>query len=560
MKKKNFKLYITTIFCLWVIILPAQTLDICICGGTASGVIAAVAAKKAGKSVIIVEPTRYLGGIIGGGIRIHRDTRHPEEIGGLTLMMMKKDMEIGGGPHENQSKLRELFSELVKKYKIPVIFEHRLGNINKINNRIHELFLDYAPTGKNGCPVPYPLKVNAKSVVAKTFIDCSYEGDLMALSGVSYVVGRESRDEFKESLAGQRNLRVFDISPYKIPNDPSSGLLPFIDSEPFEEGAASRHIMAYNFRLQWVSHEFGTILGEPSHYNPEKYELVRRALSINPKYIGWPSDNYTRESLFSGGLPGRQSDYPDGNWVERSKIWQEWIDHVKIMHKLTNCDKSLKKGEFAENNDFPDQLYIRLGRRMRGPYVMTQHDLMSQTDITDCIGLGYGWDGWTDIYPVRIIATSDGKVATEGESNETISPGPYKISYRSIIPKEDECSNLLVPVCLSSTHIAMSSIRMEATWMLIGESAGIAAVQSINEGVPVQRIDMSKYNQNLLSAGQILEWDGTGFGCWGGSDKCWWYKHPEDYKVKPIASILKGPRKQSEFAKEFEKARMGKKE
>ena len=530
--------------------------DVCVYGGTASGVMAAVAAKREGKSVIIVEPARALGGMIGGGIQVNQDTRHPGDIGGLTRLMMEKDIEIGGEPHENQPKFREALAELVKKHGITVLYHHRLGTIAKTGTKIEKLFLDYAPVEPDGCPAAKTQKTGAFQVEAAVFIDASYEGDLMALARVPYAVGREGRSEFNESLAGQRNLKKFDLSPYVIPGDSKSGLLPMIDPEPFVEGGASRHIMAYNFRPRWVPAGQGAKVGAPSHYDPANYELVLRALRSHPEYVGWPSANYARGSLISGGIPGRQSDYPDGTWEVRSKIWREWIDHVKIMHQLTGSTQELKKGEYPDSvNDFPDQLYVRLGRRMRGEYVITQHDLMLQTDVEDSIGLGYGWVGWTDIYPTRIIATADGKVATEGESNATITPGPYRISYRAMVPKAQSCTNLIVPVCASSTHIAMSSIRMEGTWMLMGESAGIAAAQSLNEKVAVQKIDQGKYRARLRQVGQILEWDGTGYG---GGASAWWNKHPEDYQRHPVATLRKGPREESEFVKRVEADQRGK--
>ena len=163
--------------------------------------------------------------------------------------------------------------------------------------QITRIELDFAPPDDNGCPAPTATKKNVLRVQAKVFVDASYEGDLMAKAGVSYVVGRESRDTYNESLAGQRNLCVFDISPYIDPEDPASGLLPMIDKEPFAEGAASRHIIAYNFRLQWLGNSAGSTIGAPSHYDAARYELVRRALDMNPSLISWPHANYARKNM-----------------------------------------------------------------------------------------------------------------------------------------------------------------------------------------------------------------------------------------------------------------------
>ena len=489
--------------------------DVCVYGGTASGMMAAVAASKAGKSVIVVEPSRWLGGIIGGGIRVRCDCKYPKDIGGLTKMMLEQDAKIGGGTHDRQNAFREFFVALAKKHKIKVIFAHRLGRSDKDakTKRITMLHLDYAPPTRDGCPVSTPVTTAAAGVTAKIFIDASYEGDLMARAGVSFTVGRESKDKYAESLAGVRNVKVFDVDPYIKPGDRSSGLLPMISPEPIGEmGSASRYIIAYNFRFQWTAG--GQAFGQPDNYDPLRYELLRRALKSARKSVSWPHGNYDRRGLLSGGIPGRQSDYPTAGWPERAKIWREWIDHVKIMHKLTGSTGTLKKGEYPDSDDFPNQLYIRMARRMLGRYVMTESDLRGKTKIQDSIGLGYYK---VDIYPCRLVATDEGKVASEGEIFVMISPGPYRIPYRSLTPKAAECTNLLVPVCISASHVALSSIRMEPTYMVMGESAGIAAGKAIDESKSVQDIDPSAYRKALHAAGQVLEWDGTGYGSAGGS-------------------------------------------
>lgn len=527
------------------------TADICIYGGTASGIMAAVAAAEENNAVIIVEPSRWLGGMIGGGIGILLDCEYPDEIGGLTKMVMGIDKKLGGDDRGldrplgsdpvggRQYELRNYFVRLVNQNNIKVIYEHRLGIVEKEGNHITNIVLDYAPPEKDGCPAVIATKKNALQVKAKVFIDASYEGDLMARAGVSYVIGRESKDKYDESLAGQRNLQIFEISPYVDPADPASGLLPMIDPAPYKAGAASRHIIAYNFRFEFRSEGQGTPIGEPCRLDSGKYELVIRALKKDPDLISWPQYNYARHKLISSGIPGRQSDYPDADWAERAQIWREWIDHVKIMNKLTGSKQTLIKGQYPETNDFPHQLYIRMARRMVGEYIMTQYDLMLQTEIDNPVGLGYYR---VDIYPCRLLATSDGKVASEGEAFTLVSPGPYQIPYGAITPEKDECGNLLVPVCISASHVALSSIRMEPTYMVMGESAGRAAVLALQENKDVQDIDKNKYRQALLTAGQILQWDGKEYGdrngWWGNSD-IWWKVHPEEYQKHPVDSILR---------------------
>ena len=483
--------------------------DVCVYGGTASGVMAGVAAARAGESVVIVEPSRWLGGMVGGGLRVAIDCKYPRDIGGLTEMMLEEDTKIGGeSPHERQNAFRVLFKNLAEQHGLRVLYEHRLGTIEKADNRIVRLRLDFAPPAPDGCPAAEATKPDAVRVAAKVFIDASYEGDLMARAGVSYVTGRESMQQYGESLAGVRGLRIFDIDPYLKPGDPSSGLLPMIDPEPLGEmGSASPHTMTYNFRLQFVPEGEGRPLGAPSGESAERYELVRRALAKDPALIGWPNGNYNRKTVISSGIPGRQSAYPDADWPERAAIWREWIDHARIMHQLTGSTDALKPGEYPDSEDFPPQLYIRLGRRMKGRYVMTQHDLAHETRIEDSVGLGFYF---VDIYPCRLVAL-EGKVASEGETNELVSPGPYPIAYRSLTPEVTECGNLLVPVCMSASHLALASIRMEPTYMIMGESAGIAAAQAIEEGKDVQSIDMGRYEAALKQAGQVLRWDGQSY-------------------------------------------------
>ena len=291
-------------------------------------------------------------------------------------------------------------------------------------------------------------------------------------------------------------------------------------------------------------------MGEPSRYDPAEYALFRRALQAGVACT-WPHDNYARRELMSGGIPGRQAEYPEAGWSERRTIWRAFIDHVKIMHRLTGRREALCLGEYPDSGEFPNQLYIRLARRMRGRYTVTQHDLMHQVEVDDAIGLGYGWLGMVDIYPCRLVATRDGRVASEGEVFVRVSPGPYPIPYRAITPHERECANLLVPVCLSGTHVALASVRMEPTYMVLGESAGIAAVRALEERVSVQAIDAVRLRRALVAAGQILKWDGFGYADekpdrldWD-RERPWWISHPEDYERRPIASLRMGPRRHS---------------
>jgi hypothetical protein len=216
-------------------------------------------------------------------------------------------------------------------------------------------------------------------------------------------------------------------------------------------------------------------------------------------------------------------------------VWRDWIDHVKTMNLLCGIKNPvLPQGEYPDNGDFPDQLYIRMSRRMVGEYVVTQHDLMHQTAVDDSVGLAYYA---VDIYPPRLIA-HEGKVASEGEVFVRVSPGPYPLSYRALIPRKNQCTNLIVPVCMSASHVAMASIRMESSYCVMGEAAGIAASHAVSSGKTFHEVDVVAMRADMKKAGVIMEWNGTGYGPrsrrdWS-ANAIYWTSHPEDYKKIPI--------------------------
>ena len=515
--------------------------DVCVYGGTASGVTAGLAAARRGQSVIIVEPFRHLGGMHGGGIRIQQDCLYLKDIGGIAKELHDADYALPGGGSANQWQARLMIRKKVEDAGIRFFTEHRLDSkedVVKDGATIRMIHLNHAPIMEEGVPPAEPQRRKAISIKAKMFIDASYEGDLMAFSGSDYTTGREAKSEYNESLGGQRGLKYFDVDPYVVPGDPTSGVLPMITTDPYRPGAASDYMIAYNFRL-FLRNKSGTPLKPLGReVDRQRYALVIRALEKHGKderYVKWPIWNYARESMISSGPPARQLEYPDGDWATRGAIWRDWIDHVKTMCILVEFDNPrLRAGEYPDNNDFPDQLYTRMGRRMIGEYVMTQHDLMHQTAIQDSIGLAYYA---VDLYPPRLIA-HDGKVASEGEIFMRVSPGPYQIPYRAIIPKKDQCDNLLVSVCMSASHIAMSSIRMESSYVVMGEAAGIAASHAVKSGMSVHQLDVEAVRADMSKAGVVTEWDGTGYGpnsrrTWK-ADSIYWKLNPDDYKKSPI--------------------------
>jgi hypothetical protein len=547
--------------------------DICVYGGTASGVMAALAAKKEGAKVILIEPTRYLGGMTGGGIH-HLDWGKGNTVGGSTYKILTegiKDQNRRTSVSLNgvgNKEYRERFRKAIDTAEIKVIYEHRLGKVQvggktiehptrqkpielgeefsskKKDRSIRSISLDYAPVDQTGCPPPQPKQRSVIEVSAKVFIDCSYEGDLLAQSGVSYTWGRESREHYNESLAGVRpSLWVHDIDPYLKPGNPRSGLIPFVqDRQIGPLGSADDLTMGYCFRYEFDMSGKGIPIPEPMDYDPAEFELYRRALNGNVDIFSSRKMRFTlnlkeaKRGPFVGGANlnrnimastayGCNVDYPNGDWATRSRIWkfhQEFLSEIVHFAKtdpsspksLQNFAKRLtfRRGPFDETGGWPNQLYVRQARRMVSSYVVSQNDIAGKTNPAHPVGLAsYGVDDW----PYAVVV-EDGKVAVQGGEFSIIYldggkyNGSYKIPYESIVPTKGECDNLIVPVCVSASHIAFTSLRMEPVWMVLGESAGVAAAIAVDDSIPVQDVSYEKLRPKLDQLGQKLVRAGDG--------------------------------------------------
>ena len=505
--------------------------DVCIYGATASGIAAAISVAEQGLSVVIIEPSRWLGGMSGGGL--HRiDWGTKASVGGLALKLLIDDDNVA---------MRKLYTKLCSEKNIKVIYEHRLNKVVKENTRIRSISLDFAPPDAMGVPAAQPKQVEARHIAARVFIDCSYEGDLMAQAGVSHTYGRESQDTYGESYAGERPALVtYDIDPYNIPGKASSGLLPLLqDYQPKGLGKADKLTMAYCFRWKLSRQPDRIPFASPENYDPRQYEIFRRAfnnkIKINAglkmrhpgKLEDYPGGGVFNEnssrSLWAQSVAGSNQDYPTGDWATRSKIWKFHQDFIRGMFHFLRTDESvpeiykklahesgLTPGIFDETAGWPHQLYVREARRMQSSYVVTQKDLEGRTgSIADSIGLAsYGIDDW----PYATYA-DQGKISIGGGEFSILKPNPdfdgvYALPYRSIVPKVEECTNLLVPVCCSASHIAMTSIRMEPVWIILGQAAGQAAAQALREKVPVQNISVSDLQKTLVAQEQKITWSG----------------------------------------------------
>ena len=519
----------------WVARLPAAeagaVYDVCVYGGNASGVMAACAAAKEGAKVIVVEPSRWLGGMTGGGL-MHIDWGREEAVSGSTRPILKKDY--------NDAQYRAVFTEMLKAAGVTVLFEHRVSAAEKSAGVIRTITLDLAPFDETGCPPAAPTKADARVIAAKVFIDCSYEGDLMARSGVAYAYGREAKSTYGESLAGaQPPMSVYAIDPYVKAGDPQSGLLPGLQSTPVAPvGEADKLTMGYGFRWRFVFKGESLPIEPPANYDPKQFELYRRAFQqgvdilsgrvMRGKVDGWEQSggrvysggagNLAR-ALFAPTNYGHNASYPDGDYATRARIWKEQQDFVRGMTHFLRTDPSvpakqkeialsagLEKGAFDDTKGYPHQLYVREARRMISDYVVTQKDMEGRTSPADSVGLAsYGVDEW----PYATVPL-DGKVALMGGYYSMLyledeHRGIYRIPYRSIVPKKAQCTNLLVPVCVSASHIAMTSIRMEPVWMILGESAGVAASMAVKSGSAVQDVPYAELYPKLRALTQKVE-------------------------------------------------------
>ncbi len=502
-----------------------RTCDVCVYAGNAAGIAAAVTAAREGLRVLVVEPSRWLGGMTGGGL-VHIDWGRSEAAGGLAKRWLKDGL--------TDPQYRRMFADRAKEAGVEILFEHRVAAVTRTGNTITALTLDHAPPDRFGCPVAQPQTAAAVVVTAKQFIDCSYEGDLMAKSGVAYTYGREARDQYGESLAGVRPpMVVYPIDPYVKPGDRGSGLLPLLqDLTPGPEGSADKLTMGYGFRWKFTLDQNQIPIEAPADYDPRTFEVYRRAftqkLNLNGRRmrklgeyevatggIHYPGAGNLSRSLIAPTVFGCNADYPDGDWPTRARIWQFHQDFLRgITHFLRTDPSAPEKlrerarvagfdpGQFEDTSGWPHQLYVREARRMISGYVVAQRDMEGKTDPGDSVGLAsYGVDDW----PYAMHPLNGGVALQGGDYSmlylEEAHRGIYKIPYRAIVPQERECRNLFVPVCCSASHIAMTSIRMEPVWMTLGEASGVAAALALKDDLPVQRVDYAALRSKLRERG-----------------------------------------------------------
>ncbi len=539
-----------------------NTADVVIYGGTSAGITAAIQSARLGKSVILIEPSNRLGGLTTGGLG-QTDIGNKQVIGGIarefyqnikkyyqdtTNWTWQKPAEYkDGGQTQTDSgedamwtfepsAALQVFQAMLANPAIRVVYNQRLDRVEgvaKIDKTIRSISME-----------------SGEAYFGKVFIDATYEGDLMAASGVSYTVGREANAQYGESLNGiqandfSKTLSgtnsnnstyhnfIEGVDPYIVKGDSTSGLLPFIKAGgPGIDGAADKGVQAYCFRMTLTDHPENRIpFQKPENYQELDYELLFRnyeaakgpieeMYSYGDRLVPWINSampnrktDTNNQKGFSTDFIGQNWDYPEASYEERERIIERhrqyqqglmWTlaNHPRIPQKVRDQVSrwGTCKDEYEREDGWQQQLYIREARRMISDYVMTQKNCESIEVVPDPIGMAaYGMDS----HNIKRYVNAQGFVSNEGNI-EAYVKAPYPISYRSLVPKKEECTNLVVPICLSASHIAFGSIRMEPVFMVLGQSAAMIACQAIEKDQAVQNLEYSKLKTALKEQGQI---------------------------------------------------------
>ena len=504
----------TTIMIFAVLLLAgcsrSRTYDVCVYGSTSAGVVAAYSAAQCGKSVVLIEPTEHVGGMTTGGLGF-TDIGNKQVIKGVAKEFYRKVGRHYGRLEQwifEPSVADSIMRSYLHHENITVLTGRRIVSADKAGTRITSIVVETSAE-------PH----STMTVGADYFIDCSYEGDLMARAGVSYVVGRESNDTYGETYNGVELMTGHQfpdgIDPYRVEGDPSSGLLWGIsDAEVAPDGTGDEMVQAYNYRICLTSDPDNMIpITRPEGYDSTRYELLLRLIEAQPDkrmlndYFIWsrmPNDktDINNRGGFSTDMIGMNHSYPEASYDERDSIIAAHTLYTKGLLWFLGNDPRVPdimrkrmrmwgypKDEYTAFGHWTPQLYIREARRMVGEYVATQADCEGRAVVNDGVAMAaYQMDSHNC---QRIVITENGRDMVKNEGNVEIGGGlPYPISYRSITPKRSECTNLLVPVCLSASHIAYGSIRMEPVFMVLGQVAAVAVAEAmVNGDCDVQQVD-----------------------------------------------------------------------
>lgn len=506
--------------------LHAAEADVIVYGSTPGGFCAAIAAAREGASVILLEPTDHVGGVNTGGLcfsdsnqTVRRtvmglfDEWHTRIEGDYTARGIKLPYKVSEKDQKHWTYepgvAMRITRQMLDEAKVQVLTKRVLKSVTKEDARITR------------------LRTSDGDFSAKVFIDASYEGDLMAAAGVSWTIGREGRSEFGESLAGKRYPKpLMRISG----RDDAGKLLPLVTTDDAgPEDAGDKNVMVYSFRLCLTKNPANRVpFPAPTHYDPARFEVIRRNFAKGKAVAMWdlyplPGGKFDANNgigrQFSMGLVGACNGWSEADEAGRAKIWEAHKQYtLELYHffctdpavpealRKEHAELGLCRDEFASYGHWSPQLYVREGRRMKGMFVVSQRDIMGSPQKEDPIVVS---SFPIDSHDCQRVATKDG-VVDEGTIMPVRMAGSghgyaYHIPYRSILPLAAECDNLLVPVALSCTHVGISSIRVEPTWMILGQSAGVAAALAAKQNVAVQKLPYPALRDRLLAQKQVLE-------------------------------------------------------
>jgi len=501
--------------------------DVIVYGSTPGGFCAAIAAAREGASVILLEPTAHVGAMSTGGLS-HCDSN---QMARSTVMGLFDEWHTRVVRDYTDRGLRAPYDPALKDqarwtFEPHVAMRVTLRMLDEAGVKV--LTARYLRSVTMDGPRITSLVTKDGSFTARVFVDGTYEGDLMAAAGVDWTIGREGRAEYGESLAGKR----FPKAKMAIDGFDSQGnLLPLVTTDDAgEESAGDKNVMVYSFRLCLTENPDNRVpMPKPANYDPARFEIVRRALQAGERRVGFDlyplpggklDGNNSIGGQFSLGLVGGGNDWHSADEAGRQAIWEAHKQYtLEFIHFLTTdpavpdsirnqyAKLGLCKDEFAGWDHFSPALYVRESRRMIGMHVISQRDILESPEQDDPIAVS---SFPIDSHDCQRVALKGGGVINEGTIFPVRRENPkqgyaYHVPYRAVVPKPDQCDNLLVPIALSCTHVGISSLRIEGTWMIIGQSAGIAAAMAAGSDVGVQELPYPQLRQRLIAQGQVLE-------------------------------------------------------
>ncbi len=513
--------------------------DLVVYGNTSAGVAAAVQADRLGLSVVMVGPSEHLGGLTSGGLG-WTDSGRKEVVGGLSREFYQRVKAVYDEPEtwrwqdaEDYGRYRPgddaqwTFEPSVAE----LVFEEMIAESGVVELRGEWLDREGGVDVVDGAIREVRMKSGLR-LRGKVFVDASYEGDLMAAAGVPYTVGREANEVYGETLNGVQPGRRYhqftrDISPYVIPGDPSSGLLPRVSAEAIAPlGSGDRKVQAYTYRVCLTRVPENRVpFPKPEGYDASQYELLLRTLQAGSDHYRGKFDmlpngktDTNNSGSFSTDNIGMNWDYPEASDARRAEILEEHRRYQQGFYwflandpRVPEDDQAwmrewgLAADEFVDSGHWPHQIYVREARRMLGEFVITENHVTRRLPTPRSIGMGsYNMDS----HHVQRYVDAEGFVRNEGDVQ--VSPGgPYPIDYGAIVPAREACSNLFVLCALSASHIAYGSIRMEPGFMILGHSAADAAALAIQHDTAVQDVDYATLATQLLAEGQVLSFEGS---------------------------------------------------